>query len=216
MVPDTPVRVEYSLTKKGKALAEAIGAIADWAEKYVALPDGNRAKADKRVTQAIAMIRVTAISSSLCCCSLAVRRRRAAHRRFAISARPVGHAGVSIRQASRRPNPNGRVRLYTIDLATGAIAALGTGGDWHDEQPRWSPDGRRVAFKSNRGGSYNLYVMDADGRNVVRLTDHGGNDHDPTWLPDGQSLVFSSDRDRGAGPPRSVSALAGRRLASSD
>ena len=39
VVPDTPVRVEYSLTKKGKALAEAIGAIASWAEKYMPLPD---------------------------------------------------------------------------------------------------------------------------------------------------------------------------------
>ena len=39
VVPDTPVRVEYSLTRKGKALAGAIGSIADWAEKYIALPD---------------------------------------------------------------------------------------------------------------------------------------------------------------------------------
>ena len=37
VIPDTPVRVEYALTKKGKALADAIGAISDWAEKYVAL-----------------------------------------------------------------------------------------------------------------------------------------------------------------------------------
>ena len=58
---------------------------------------------------------------------------------------------------------------------------------------------QRIAFTSNRGGSYNLYVMDADGRNVARLTDHAGNDHDPSWLPDGESLVFSSDRDRGTG-----------------
>ena len=35
VVPDTPVRVEYSLTRKGKALAEPIGAIANWAEKYI-------------------------------------------------------------------------------------------------------------------------------------------------------------------------------------
>jgi DNA-binding HxlR family transcriptional regulator len=37
VIPETPVRVEYALTRKGKALAEAIGAIADWAEKYVSL-----------------------------------------------------------------------------------------------------------------------------------------------------------------------------------
>ena len=97
-------------------------------------------------------------------------------------------------------NPNGRVKIYTIDLASGRVTTLTREGDWHDEQPRWSPDGQRIAFKSTRGGgSYNLYVMDADGSNVRRLTQHAGTDHDPTWLPDGQSIVFSSDRDRGTG-----------------
>jgi len=114
---------------------------------------------------------------------------------------PRGLSGTLAFQSDKvtNSNPSGRVRLYTIDLASGAVTALGTGGDWDDEQPRWSPDGRRVAFKSNRGGSYNLYVMDADGRNVERLTDHAGNDHDPTWLLDGESMVFTSDRDRGIG-----------------
>jgi DNA-binding HxlR family transcriptional regulator len=46
VVPDTPVRVEYSLTKKGKALAGPIGAIAEWAEKHVSLAE-TRAKSDK-------------------------------------------------------------------------------------------------------------------------------------------------------------------------
>ena len=48
VVPDTPVRVEYSLTRKGKALAEPISAIANWAEKYVPLAD-TRAKPEKSV-----------------------------------------------------------------------------------------------------------------------------------------------------------------------
>jgi DNA-binding HxlR family transcriptional regulator len=48
VIPETPVRVEYSLTKKGKALAEPIGAIANWAEKYVPLTD-QRQKSDKVV-----------------------------------------------------------------------------------------------------------------------------------------------------------------------
>lgn len=48
VIPDTPVRVEYALTKKGRALADAIGAISEWAEKYVALPD-EPAKADKPI-----------------------------------------------------------------------------------------------------------------------------------------------------------------------
>lgn len=119
----------------------------------------------------------------------------------AVSPFPGGLSGTLAFQSDKitTTNSSGHVRLYTINLATGVVATLGTGGNWNDEQPRWSPDGRRVAFKSNRSGSYNLYVMDADGRNVDRLTNHAGNDHDPTWLPDGESMVFSSDRDRGAG-----------------
>jgi DNA-binding HxlR family transcriptional regulator len=38
VVPETPVRVEYSLTKKGKALAEPINSLANWAERYIPLP----------------------------------------------------------------------------------------------------------------------------------------------------------------------------------
>ena len=43
VIPETPVRVEYSLTKKGKALAEPIGALAGWAEKYVPLASPRQA-----------------------------------------------------------------------------------------------------------------------------------------------------------------------------
>ena len=50
VVPDTPVRVEYSLTRKGKALAAAIGSIADWAEKYITLPE-DKPKARRRAAR---------------------------------------------------------------------------------------------------------------------------------------------------------------------
>jgi DNA-binding HxlR family transcriptional regulator len=47
VIPETPVRVEYALTRKGKALAEAIGAIANWAEKYVTIEPAGRKPARK-------------------------------------------------------------------------------------------------------------------------------------------------------------------------
>ena len=57
----------------------------------------------------------------------------------AVSPFPAGMSGTIAFQSDSRSasNPNGRVRLYTINLANGAITALGTGGDWDDEQPRW-------------------------------------------------------------------------------
>jgi Tol biopolymer transport system component len=127
---------------------------------------------------------------------------RAGAQPAAVSPFPRGLSGtLAFQSDARTPNSaDGRVRLYTLALDTGVVTGLtADSGNWNDEQPRWSPDGARIAFTSNRGGSYNLYVMDASGRNVSRLTSHGGNDRDPFWLPDGQSLVFSSDRDRGAG-----------------
>ncbi len=111
---------------------------------------------------------------------------------------PKGLSGTLVFQSDRAgpDNPQGRARIYTLALATGALAPLTRGRDHRDESPRWSPDGTRIAFKSNRGGGqYDLWVMNADGSNPVRITDHPAHDHDPAWMPDGESLIFSSERD---------------------
>lgn len=93
-------------------------------------------------------------------------------------------------------NPGHRNHLFTIDLATGRVTQLTSGKDHHDQHPRWSPDGTRISFESTRqGGQFDLYVMDANGTNVTRVTDSPANDFDPIWMPDGQSLIFSSERD---------------------
>ncbi|MDO8680648.1 MAG: hypothetical protein Q7R30_19190 [Acidobacteriota bacterium] len=117
----------------------------------------------------------------------------------AVSPFPSELSGTIAFQSDLRStdNPTGHIRLYMIDLATGAVTALTNATTWDDEQPKWSPDGQRIAFKSNRNGAdnYDLYVMDADGQNLTRITDHPAHDHDPSWLPDGESLVFSSERD---------------------
>ena len=72
-------------------------------------------------------------------------------------------------------------------------------GDW---SPSWSPDGKRIAFVSNRSGNvihgrptYEIYVMDADGGNQRNLTNHPDSDFHPSCSPDGKHIVFSSDRD---------------------
>jgi len=59
-------------------------------------------------------------------------------------------------------------------------------------QPALSPDRTRIAFSSNRGGSYDLYLMDADGRNPRRLTADPGNEGEPTWTPDGSRIVYTA------------------------
>ena len=64
-----------------------------------------------------------------------------------------------------------------------------------DSDPDWSPKGNRVAYASNVDGNGEIYVMDVDGGNPVRATDHPAEDQNPAWSPDGESLLFASDRD---------------------
>ncbi len=68
----------------------------------------------------------------------------------------------------------------------------GTGSS--DSSPAWSPDGNRIAFVSYARGDNDLYVMAANGAQVVQLTAETSNDVEPTWSPDGRYLVFASDR----------------------
>ena len=64
-----------------------------------------------------------------------------------------------------------------------------------DHRPVWSPDGRTIAFSSNRDGKNEIYVMDADGSNVKRLTNNLTDDVNPMWSPDGHRMLFESERD---------------------
>ena len=64
-----------------------------------------------------------------------------------------------------------------------------------DFSPAWSPDGMKIAFSSERLGNQEIYVMDADGKNLVQLTRHRAYDATPSWSPDGRKIAFTSDRD---------------------
>jgi TolB protein len=63
-----------------------------------------------------------------------------------------------------------------------------------DTAPAPSPDGRRVAFMSRRAGNWDIYIVDADGSNLQRLTDDPAEDGLPTWSPDGEAIAFVSSR----------------------
>jgi len=58
--------------------------------------------------------------------------------------------------------------------------------------PSWSPNGKQIAYVVERGG-YQVFVMDADGRNPRQLTTSGSNEA-PSWSPDSRHVVFSSNR----------------------
>ncbi len=64
-----------------------------------------------------------------------------------------------------------------------------------DSGPAWSPDGRQIAFTSDRDGNREIYVMNTDGTNLINLTNHPARDSGPDWSPDGLRIAFSSNRD---------------------
>jgi Tol biopolymer transport system component len=115
----------------------------------------------------------------------------------AVAGFPSGLKGTIVFQSDIRSadNPDGRNHIFTLDLPSAKVTQLTSGRNHHDQHPKWSPDGRRISFVSSRSGNFDLYVMNADGTGVTRVTDHPANDFDPIWMPDGQSMIFSSERD---------------------
>jgi len=72
----------------------------------------------------------------------------------------------------------------------------GSSGDSY--HPAWSPDGSKIAFGSTRDSNPEIYVMDPNGSNIVRLTYDSAQDAQPAWSPDGTKIAFVSDRDGNA------------------
>lgn len=79
--------------------------------------------------------------------------------------------------------------IYRVGIKGGTAEALTSDLAWNF-QPRFSPDGRQIAFVSDRDGAENLWLMDADGGNLVQVTkerDHLL--HNPAWSPDGDYIA---------------------------
>ncbi len=102
-------------------------------------------------------------------------------------------------------SPDGR-RIAYDDHDEGAIWVMGADGSdalrlaVDSGGARWSPDGTKIVFFSWRDfpgqeQRNELYMMDADGSNRVRLTTNEAEDVEPTWSPDGKRIAFTSSRD---------------------
>lgn len=82
-----------------------------------------------------------------------------------------------------------------VDLQTNGVRVLDDGTS-DNTSPAISPDGRFMAFSSNRDGDYDIYVQELDaGGETAQITNEPGSDEFPAWSPDGRRIAFSSDRD---------------------
>ncbi len=64
-----------------------------------------------------------------------------------------------------------------------------------DDNPVWSPDGKWIAFSSNRTGNDDIFIVPSDGGESRRITWHSGGDVPSDWTPDGKKILFRSTRD---------------------
>ncbi|HYF01264.1 MAG TPA: hypothetical protein VEJ18_20240 [Planctomycetota bacterium] len=88
--------------------------------------------------------------------------------------------------------PDSKIRIHAVKPDGDDEQPLSEGTS-NDAFPSFSPDGRRMVFRSGRGGSKNLFVREPDG--VRRLTEGPWTDTMPDWSPSGDLIVFASDRD---------------------
>ncbi|MFC1552935.1 BamA/TamA family outer membrane protein, partial [Candidatus Latescibacterota bacterium] len=99
-----------------------------------------------------------------------------------------------------------KLDLFTVDVLSEEYIRI-TNNYFDEFDPKWSPDGTKITFASDRveapykltideiNGSYNIFIMNADGSGVERLTHGLFNDRGPDWSPDGKDVVFTSDRN---------------------
>jgi dipeptidyl aminopeptidase/acylaminoacyl peptidase len=117
-----------------------------------------------------------------------------------------------------------RSHLWVVDVASGAARQITSGQEWNDTDPQWSPDGRRIAFVSDRTGhafdesrNTDVWVIPSEGGELLKISDHDEEDASPRWSPDGKSIAFTGrvqERDHpkiwlapatGGAPSRNVS-----------
>lgn len=100
-------------------------------------------------------------------------------------------------------SPNGRELVYTFNY--GQIHIMDADGlnDRHlvyGFSPSWSPSGEQILYYADWRGVLNaeIYIIDADGRNLVNFSNHAAHDWSPAWSQDGRHIAFLSSRDGNA------------------
>lgn len=103
-----------------------------------------------------------------------------------------------LRYPAISPDGSTIVFSYRGDLwsvpSTGGPATPLTVHEAYETEPVWSPDGRLIAFASDRHGNFDVFVMPAGGGPATRLTFHSADDHPSSFTPDGKGVLFGSGR----------------------
>jgi tricorn protease-like protein len=91
--------------------------------------------------------------------------------------------------------PSARVDIWKFHPDGSEAMNLTVGSGANNGFPYFSPDGKQIVFRSGRDGNHEIYLMNADGTNVKRLTNTPATDTMPSFSPDGKQIAFVSTRD---------------------
>jgi dipeptidyl aminopeptidase/acylaminoacyl peptidase len=124
---------------------------------------------------------------------------------------PAGSADWEDVLSRARASHDSRRRHLVAVAAAALVVAVGTASAFafllgvnrtaYDASPVWLPDGRRIAFISNRDGSGEVHVLNADGSGRRNLTRELGLAGFPVWSPDGRKIAFRNNTCARRRPP---------------
>jgi len=103
---------------------------------------------------------------------------------------PDGKNILFTRSWTDKINDRTRSNLWIVDIEGERVREL-THGDWRDSSPVWSPDGKKIAFLSDRDGTTQIHVMWLDTREVAQLTHLERSPASLRWSPGGKHLAFT-------------------------
>ncbi len=113
---------------------------------------------------------------------------------------PIPITEGSLPVGSVEPSPDGKSLVFYrvgvredifVSNADGTGVRQLTNDSYFDRYPRWSPDGTKISFYSNRGGRYQLWTINPDGRSLRQLTDGPGDLAHSAWSPDGSRVAYT-------------------------
>jgi len=109
---------------------------------------------------------------------------------------PNGQQIVFVSNRLTPTNLEGDTEIFVMNADGSDVTQLTSNGASAVEGwPRWSPNGREIAFHSNSSGNYEIYIINADGTGETQVTTYSGFDQFPEWSPSGMQLAIRRDHD---------------------